>query len=363
MEGLAIQRLITLAQQANSIQFVWSAAAARRVTSSPAVLPLAATALCLSNAVHICNEETSIGDADFARARKNLLSHKLDADMFSDRQVLICLDYQRPSLPFDLYEPSTKRLRRDDEFESLIDVLLFPQLGSELTVAQLSRLRLPLAVVLRELLENTDDHAKADFDGSILKPNAIRGLLVKRIMQARQLPTQKAGKATPIPCLEFTIFDSGIGYYNSYRRQLLRGQARGDPVAVGDKQVDIIKKFELSDDVPIEVEQAILLKCLGRHSEESIPDPRSGHRGYGLYEVLRALKLMQGMFEIRTGRIHGYRTFLQGELRLQLEPDSSETRPGMPKATLLDVTSKYLVKPTPQQLVRGSVVRVVVPLT
>ena len=83
----------------------------------------------------------------------------------------------------------------------------------------------------------------------------------------------------------------------------------------------------------------------------------------GLYEVLRALKMMQGMLEIRTGRIHGYRSFLEGELRLQLEPETSETRPGMPKASLLDVDRNVATYPSPRDLVRGSVVRVVVPLT
>lgn len=362
VEGLAIQRLLTLAQRLASLKFVWAEAAARRVLSSPALHPLAGVALCLNNATHVCAGENAIPKEDFERARQSLLAHKLGADMFSERQVLVCLDYQRPSLPFDLYEPSTKRLRRDDEFEALVDDLLFAQRGAGFRAEVLPKFRLPLAVILRELIENTDDHAKTDFDGSTLKPNAVRGLLVKRIMEERRFPTKQAGDSPPVPCLEFTIFDSGIGYYNSYRRQLLRGQARGEPVKVGDKQADIIQLYELGPNVPIDTEYAILLKCLERHSDKAIPDPRPGHRGMGLYEVLRALKMMQGMFEVRTGRLHGYRSFLEGELRVQLEPKSSETRPGMPKASLLDVARKYFTKPTAQELVRGSVVRVVVPL-
>lgn len=362
VEGLAIQRLLTLAQRTESLQINWSAVAARRVLSSPAVHPLAATALCLNNTSHSCREDSTFGDAEFGRARQSLLGYRLAADMFSERQTLICLDHEKPSLPFDLYEPSTKQLRRDDEFESLVEDLLFAQREAGRSGERLQKFRLPLAVILRELLQNTDDHARTGFDGGVLKPNAVRGLLVKRIMQERRLPTLKAGGDPPVPCLEFTVFDSGIGYYNSYRRQLLRGQARGEPVQVGDKQVDIIRRFELGPDVPIEAEYAILLKCLERHAEKSIPDPRPGHRGLGLYEVLRALKMMQGMFEVRTGRIHGYRTFLKGELGLQLEPETSEARPGMPKASLLDVSSKYLPRPTPQDLVRGSLVRVVIPL-
>jgi hypothetical protein len=261
-----------------------------------------------------------------------------------------------------LYDSSTKKLRRDDEFEAFVDDLLFAQRGSNFPAEQIPKFRLPLAVILRELLENTDDHAKTDFDGAILKPNAMRGLLIKRINEQPRLPTAAAGNKAAVPCLEFSIFDCGIGYYNSYRRQLLRGQARGEPVKVGATQADIIRHHELGPNVPLMTEQAILLKCLERHSENAIPDSRPGHRGLGLYEVLRAVKMMQGLFEVRTGRLHGYRSFLQGELRLQLEPETSKTRPGMPKASLLDVRGKYVTRPTAQELVRGSVVRVVVPL-
>jgi hypothetical protein len=236
---------------------------------------------------------------------------------------------------------------------------VYPQLGAGFNNKKLSKLRMVLAVILRELLENTDDHAKTDFEGRVLKPNSIRGLVVKRILENRRFPSLTANKLPPLPCLEFTIFDSGIGYYNSYRRQLLLGQARGEPVVVGDKQADTVRRFELGPNVPVETEYAIVMKCLERHSEHvrAIPDPRPGHRGMGLYEVLRALKMMQGMLEIRTGRIHGYRSFLEGELRIQLEPETSDTRPGMPKASLLDVDRKVTSYPFPRDLVR-----VVVPL-
>lgn len=364
IEGLAIQRLITLAHDAASLKVLWHAASARRLLEAPSLNPLAAVALCLINAEHTLTKDTELLPSAFERARKKLLGHQLTADMFSDRQVLICMDFEHPSLPSDLYEPSTRKLRPEVDFESLVDDLVYSQRSAGFNAKNLSKLRMVLAVILRELLENTDDHAKTDFDGRVLKPNSIRGLVVKRILENRRFPKRTANNLPPVQCLEFTIFDSGIGYYNSYRRQLLRGQARGEPVVVGDKQADTVRRFELGSDVSIETEYAIVLKCLGRHSEnaKAIPDPRPGHRGMGLYEVLRALKMMQGMLEVRTGRIHGYRSFLEGELRIQLESQMSDTRPGMPKASLLDVDRKVTSYPSTREIVRGSVVRVVVPL-
>jgi len=362
VEGLAIQRLITLANDASAIEFVWGPAAARRVFESPSSFPLAAIVLCLNNAGHHLPADPKINRESFERARSALLSQKLRADISPERQVLVCLDFERPNLPYDLYEPATRRLRPESDFESLIDNLIYAQSDAGFKAERLSRLRMQLAVILRELLENTDDHAKTDYEGRVLRPNSIRGLLVKRIFETPRLPKASAVEAAPQPCLEFTLFDSGIGYYNSYRRQLLRGQARGQPVVVGDSQVNTIRQFELGPNVSPEAEYSIVLKCLGRHQEQAIPDPRPGHRGMGLYEVLRALKMMQGMFEVRTGRIHGYRSFLEGEHRILLEPDTSKTRPGMPRASLLDVTRKYAPSPAPREQVRGTVVRVVVPL-
>lgn len=362
VEGLAIQRLITLAHGAASLKFLWHAAPARRLLKSPSVNPLAAVALCLNNAEHSLTNDAELSASAFEQARKKLLSYKLSADMFSERQVLICLDFERPSLPYDLYEPSTRKLRPEPDFESLVDDLVYAQYGAGFSAKNLSKLRSALAVILRELLENTDDHAKTDFDGGVLKPNSIRGILVKRVVENRRFAKPSAQSLQPAPCLEFTFFDSGIGYYNSYRRQLLRGQARGEPLVVGNKQADTVRAFELGANVPVMTEYAIVLKCLERHSENAIPDPRPGHRGMGLYEVLRALKSMQGLLEIRTGRIHGYRSFLEGELRVLLEPQTSETRPGMPRASLLDVDRNVATYPFPRDLVRGSVVRVVVPL-
>ena len=207
IEGLAIQRLLTLAQRHATLKFVWAGVAARQVLRAPAIYPLAAVALGLTNATHICLDEKVGSAGSFKSARQALLAHRLGTDMFSERQILLCLDHQSPSLPFDLYEPSTQRLRRDDEFESFVDDLLFAQRVAGFSAKVLSKFRLPLAVILRELIENTDDHAKTNFDGSVLKPNAMRGLVIKRILEKRRLPTKRAVDEPSLPCLEFTIFE------------------------------------------------------------------------------------------------------------------------------------------------------------
>jgi len=191
VEGLAIQRMLTFAQHSSMLTFVWSDRATRAVSASPAEYPLAAVAIALKNAVHVKDAGAIPRPFDVEKIREQILKHRLKLDMVSERQILLCLDHEKPSLPSDLYDPSSKRLRRDDEFEAFVDDLLFAQHGVGLNPAHLSKFRLPIAVILRELLENTDDHARTDLDGSVIKPNAMRGLLVKRIMQQRQVPTQR----------------------------------------------------------------------------------------------------------------------------------------------------------------------------
>jgi hypothetical protein len=82
----------------------------------------------------------------------------------------------------------------------------------------------------------------------------------------------------------------------------------------------------------------------------------------GLYEVLRALQLLRGAIEVRTGRIFGYRTFMEGDLKFKMEPATSLTRPGMPKPQLLDVERRIVTVPTRHELLVGSSIRVIVPL-
>lgn len=341
LEALAIQRLLTLASRSTSLMIRWEASVARRILASPAVHPLAALTLCLHGAQHhLPLDQGRDPRLTTDKARSMLLKHRLQVDMFSDSQVLVCVDHEKPSLPADLYDVNDARLLGEDQFESFVDDFLTSHYTSRLDATRLASRRLPTAVMIRELIENTHDHARSDISGRALKPNGLRGLIVKRVLQERRLPSREASAhGTPLPCLELSVFDSGIGYYESFVRA------------------------PLGPEVPIAVERDVLLKCLARHSDVSLPDERPGHRGMGLYEVLRALQRVGGLFEVRTGRIHGYRSFLQGEWKLQLEPESSTTRPGMPKPVLLDMTNRMLTRPTPVEHVIGAVVRVVVPLT
>ena len=132
---------------------------------APSAYPLAGVALCLSNVTHRGLDDPRLNNDSFELGRANLLEHRLSADILNSPQLLVCLDFERPSLPRDLYDPATRKLRSETDFESLIDDLVVSQLGAGYRTVKLSQLRLSIAVILRELLENTDDHAKTDSEG------------------------------------------------------------------------------------------------------------------------------------------------------------------------------------------------------
>lgn len=361
-EALAIQRLIALVQAEQSVEVIWEAAVARRVLKSPALHPLAGITFCLNNARHSFPEDHARAPRLTPNAaRQSLLRHRLQLDTFSDCQLLLCVDHVRPSLPPDLYDPETATLLPEPDFEAFLDDLLSKQSAGALSGAGLNWRRISSAMILRELLENTADHATTDSSGQPIAPNCLRGLIIKRVVQRRLTNDPKASADAEFPSLEFTVFDSGIGFYNSYRRHLFRGLPAGAQTSIGDKPWHILQDTALGPEVTLDTERAVVLKCLERHADLSIPDARLAHRGLGLYEVLRSLQSINGFIEIRTGRLHVYRSFLEGELKTLIEPVDS-LRPGKPKVSFLDFANPKFVKLTPHELLPGSVVRIVVPL-
>jgi len=214
-----------------------------------------------------------------------------------------------------------------------------------------------VATIVAELFENTDIHGKNDLHGVPFKSNGIRGMMFKRIeltprsrrhIGARaDISVGNAPAAEPLSAsaaLEISVFDSGVGYFTSYMRQVLGA------------------------DTPMAEEWRVLHKCLERHYADSassapiLPDIRATHTGMGLYEVLRSLQFLKGKFEVRSGRAYGFRTFIAGDTQFQLESPDSTSRPGMPKPVLLDNTLQYVRYPTTNELLIGSAVRVLIPL-
>lgn len=343
-EVFAIQVALTLARSGVPLLIRWSSDAVAALMGSAATQPLVAVLVSIEGASHQTDgmlTESELHKLLFA-ARKSLVKYRLQADFFSDRQIALCADSRGHSYPPDLYEAEA-HLRSRDDYEGLIQDVLVGQLANLPEAAESYRFSSALGVIVAELFENTHIHGRFDLAGAMLKPDAMRGLMLKRIKFDLPVTVTVDGRVKATTqvkeCLEVSIFDTGMGYLQSFTRE---------PV---------------TDQTDLGLEWRVFHNCLERHHDPELRDTRAAHRGMGLAEVLRALQGLEGRIEIRTGRLFAQRTFLPGELQAQMSPFSSpwaHRRQPVPK--MLDYQKKYVGVPTKHDPVVGTAVRVIIPL-
>jgi hypothetical protein len=343
-EVFAIQVLLTLARSGVPLLVHWNSGIARTLMEAAATNPLVAVLISIEGARHHVDKDISEDELgkSLTIARKSLMKYRLQADFFSDRQIALCTDSRGNSYPADLYEADA-RLKSRQDFEGLIQDVLVGQLGNLSDTTSSYRLSSMLGVIVAELFENTHVHGRFDLAGAMLKPNAMRGLLFKRIkldLPVTALINGRTKATTQVKeCLEVSVFDTGMGYLQSFTRE------------------------QLTDQTDLAFEWKVFHNCLERHHDPELKDTRPVHRGMGLAEVLRALQQLEGRIEIRTGRLFAQRTFLPGELQAMMAPSSSpwaHLRWPVPK--MLDYQKKFVGVPTRHDPVVGTAARVIIPL-
>lgn len=340
-EVLGIQRLLTLARSGAPLRVNWQPGIAKKALASASIYPLLAVLLVIRGAEHwVVQADGQESKLAVDSVRRAILRYRLAKDLFADSEIVICADNLGEGLPADLYDTSLRRLRSREDFETLVvDVLSAQRRGSIGNSSSYSSVG-ALGVIVAELFENTDTHAKLDLDGKPLMPDSIRGLMLKRVVieVASDKGAPKGSMPKQVECFEVSVFDSGLGYYPSYTRQ------------------------SLEPTVALKDEWKVLHNCLERHYYPGLADGRAGHRAMGLYEVLRAIQSLKGRVEIRTGRLYAYRTFLDGQFQAQMQPMAAMAHLAWPKPRLLDVEKRYVAVPSEHDALVGTSVRVVVPL-
>lgn len=339
-EVFAIQRLLSLARNRTPINVRWPPELLARMPTMASLHPLLAVIASLQGATHESQGADGVDDL-LARARRQIFTYRLRGDLFTDSQALLCVDARGHGRPLDLYDRTSNALRSREDIETTVLSVLSPQWNSSETASQKFALAGALAVIVAELFENTHLHGRLDLAKAPVGPDAMRGLLFRRISVT--LPAhQQSGRrveARDVPGLEVSVFDSGVGYFASYMRQAL------------------------NESTNLAEEWKVMHKCFARHFHPEQVDHRQRQRGMGLYEVLRALQELKGSIEVRTGRLFAYRSFLEGELLPQMLPPSGPwARITLPKPVLLDVQNRLTPRPTAHDWVVGAAVRIVVPL-
>lgn len=261
--------------------------------------------------------------------------HQMRPSWFTAPDSSVAGDYAGVSSPPDLYERG--QLKGVDEFGKLVSLLLQTQFAQ---ASRAAKWKESLTAVVYELFENTHVHGRLSYDRETLVREGVRGLIFRRVETNTGGPAAVASKSAPIlDCLELSVFDSGVGFWGAKYKEAL------------------------AHDTPLRQEWDNVSVCLSTHADDSLPEIAGArqHRQMGLYEVLRALKFLGGAIQVRVGRIFGFRSFMPGDLSLQMEAPDSD-RPGMPKTKLLDFSQPYRPGPTAMTPVSGVAVKVIVPL-
>lgn len=335
VDVMMIQSIIGLLNRSSHVTMVWDSNAAKTFAQSPSSFPILACFVLHANVKNVLDNDEEF---PIKIARININQTRLTFDWFSEPKILLCADHLGLGRQRELYLSKTSTgIRPREHFEALVYPYIETRLAVSVSEQNAFKWRAALTSIVFELFENTDLHGRTDWQGKVLQ-SSIRGILFKDVV-AMPYQARVEQKDQSVKCLEIGIFDSGVGYFCKNR------------------------KAPLNDDVTLKEEWDVLHQCLSTHLEDGVsPNLGKGQRGIGLYEVLRALKFLNGAIEFRTGRLHAYRSFLPGDLLLQMESKDSKLRPNMPKPTLLDYSKKYLAIPSQQSTVVGSAVRVLIPL-
>lgn len=220
-EVIGIQRLITLARARVRFDVRWAEKAWSTVSKSASIFPMLGVLLLLSRATHYVERAKGEGECiDVKDALKGLLKHRFTRDPFADSELVVCGDASGMPLPWDLYLPSTQTLRPRDDFETLVVDAVTAQVAEGASRDSIYRYASALGVVVAELVENTDMHGRMHLAGKTLGADAFRGVLFKRIKVDVPLPRAQKGAPSSkiVDCFEVSVFDSGIGYFESYTR-------------------------------------------------------------------------------------------------------------------------------------------------
>jgi hypothetical protein len=333
--ALIIQRFLTAFSAAKIAKFVWSDAALNSVKINASTSVLLCCAICLDEVVHLGENLNELRPSALNALREKVEQSRLEPDWFSESSGVVCADYISRGWHSNLYS-SQGVLRNRGDIEDLLNPIIMARVEGLHDAELIKKWKDSLVSVVYELFENTHVHARFDLDGSTIKKNVIRTLIVRGTKEFTGGNSKKILPREYRDCLEISVLDSGIGFYGS------------------------AFKKSVSKEVDLGVEWLNVRKCMEKHVDEEAPS--NSHRGMGLYEVLRALYFLKGAIQIRSGNTFGYRSFFPGDFQLQMEAKNSKQRPGLPKSRLLDFIDPYRPSPTRNTLVTGIVAKTIVPL-
>lgn len=342
-EVLGVQRFITLVRSVKEVHIRWESDIATRVSNQPHLFPLLAIALQSDSVVHFVKSTEGWQKRSLKDVRLRIQRHRLsDSPGHIHSDLALSVESDVSSLSADLYDLNSLKLLPRESFVTLAVNIIGSRMVSGRSARNIYNNASLLGTILAELIENSDMHGRLHRDGRPVLGvgSAVRGVMFRKLVLSFDVRSKNGGAVTSkeIECFEASVFDSGIGYFHSYTQN------------------------PIESTTSIDDEWKVLHNCLERHYYPELSENRPAHRGMGLFEVLRALQVLKGRIEFRTGSVYAYRTFFDEEVQASMEPKQRFAHIRWPKPRLLDVEKKYVAVPTKQETLVGSSVRILVPL-
>lgn len=223
------------------------------------------------------------------------IQKRLDKSIFekTHRIQMFAVDHsvEKYAFPSCFYFPQGTNLLNNSDFYTLLLGRAIKNFHprTEITSQEVDS----LALAIQELIENTEQHGKNEFNTGRVK-RSVRGLIIDYKFIKRSAEIEEiAGKDTPITnylhnlqttkgsiyLLEISIFDSGEG---------------------------ILKTFNSEKNISLEEEVKVIEKSFAKG--ETSKAENQGY-GRGLHNVRTILNKRSGFLSLRTGRVSLYRDF------------------------------------------------------
>lgn len=265
----------------------------------------------------------------------------------SDWMLLLCIDSLPKTYPHQLYKNfSTGSVAEWEDYVYVVNGLMKSVTGG----SNLRKMSDVISTIFYELFKNTHDHAREGIDGSIIG-DSIRSIYARyypldSLDHLKQKGRELDAKTSPVEWYIQTILKNESAYTNGFLE-----------LSVFDMGPGLAAKWLLKPTLNSgeQVQYDAVISCL----EKGQSSVQKNGRGFGLWNVLQALKKQKGFIRIRTNQVHAYRQYaMLSDLGMQKHSDGSSTI----KEILYDWKRLHVTSPSRYPSVEGTLISILLPM-
>lgn len=265
----------------------------------------------------------------------------------SDWMMLMCVDSRPKDFPHQLYRDSLRgEVVGWDDYDFVVKGLM----KSVAEGSQLQNLSDAVSTIFHELFKNTHDHARVGVDGRIIG-DSIRSIYA-RFYSTNKLDHLVARKSS---------LDDRVSPVEWYIQTILKDHSLNVSgfleLSVFDMGPGLAAKWLSKSELDCgdKAQYEAVISCLAKGNSST----QKNGRGFGLWNVLQALKKQKGFIRIRTNSVHAYRQYaMLSDLGMTSQIGGSKTI----KEVLYDWKKIHVTSPSNYPPVEGALISVLLPL-